>query len=49
MDREQDDSSGQGLGVEELSKKEKGLMDMDHSVMIWGRGRVGGGWRWRRI
>ena len=36
MDREQDDSSGQGLGVEELSKKEKGLMDIDNSVVIAG-------------
>ena len=28
--------------VEELSKKEKGLMDMDNSVVIaWGRGQSG--------
>ena len=29
-----------GGGGEGLSKKEKGLMDMDNSVVISGRGRV---------
>ena len=36
-DGEQDDScggGGAGEGVEELSKKEKGLMDVDNSVVV---------------
>ena len=33
-------ASGGRKGVERLSKKEKGLMDMDNSVMITGWGRV---------
>ena len=37
IDGEQDDSSGWGGG---LSKKEKGLMDMDNSVVIAGGRRV---------
>ena len=40
IDGEQMTASGQvGLGVEGLSKKEKGLMDMDNNVVIAG-GRV---------
>ena len=40
IDGEQDDSCGERRGeVEGLSKKEKGLMDMDSSVVIAG-GRV---------
>ena len=37
-DREQDDSYRRagGLGMEGSSKKEKGLMDMDNSVVIEG-------------
>ena len=36
-DGEQDDSSwGGGQGVEGLNKKEKGLMDMNNSVVIAG-------------
>ena len=34
IDGEQDDSKGKLFGVEELGKKEKGLMDMDNSVVI---------------
>ena len=33
---------GGGCGVEGLSKKEKGLMDMDNSVVIAGGGRYKG-------
>ena len=38
MDGEPDDSQWQGghQGVEGLSKKEKGLMDMDNNVVISG-------------
>ena len=32
---------GGGKGVEGLSKKEKGLMDMDNSVVIVGEGEEG--------
>ena len=36
---------GAGEGLEELSKKEKGLMDMDKSVVIaGGRGYKGTKW-----
>ena len=40
-DREQDDSYRRagGLGIEGSSKKEKGLMDMDNSVVIAERRR----------
>ena len=31
-------ASGEVRGVERLSKKEKGLMDMDNSVDCWRRG-----------
>ena len=34
IDGEQDDSWRGGLGVEVLSKNEKGLMDMENSVVI---------------
>ena len=48
MDREQDGSCGEGSwGVGELSKKEreKGLMDMENSVLIvGGRGYKGNKW-----
>ena len=38
---------GGGLGVEGLSKKEKGLMDMDNSVVIaGGRGYKGNTGKW---
>ena len=30
------------LGVEEQSKKEKRLMDMDNSVVMWGEGGIRG-------
>ena len=40
---EQDDSRGWGSGgMEGLSKKEKGLLDMDNSVLILGRGDIRG-------
>ena len=38
-------ASGGGEGVEGLSKKEKGLMDMDNSVVIAG-GRAYKGIKW---
>ena len=39
IDKEQMTASGSGgLGVEGLSKKEKGLMDVDNSVVIAGGG-----------
>ena len=31
---------GGGEGVEEVSKKKKGLMDMDSKVVIVGRGKL---------
>ena len=37
-----------GYGVEGLSKKEKGLMDMDNSVVIIGGGDCKGAkWSWK--
>ena len=37
------------LGVEGSSTKEKGLMDMDTSVVIaWGRGQKGTTWQWNK-
>ena len=38
-----------GYGVEGLSKKEKGLMDMDNSVVIIGGGECKGAkWSWKK-
>ena len=38
-----------GVGVKGLSKKEKGLMDMDNSVVIaGGRGYKGTKWQWKK-
>ena len=51
IDREQVTASGGGrLGVEGSSKKEKGLIDMDNSVVIaGGRGYKAMKWYWKNI
>ena len=43
-------AGGEGEGVKELSKKDKGLMDVDNCVGMAGGGEYKGAkWQWKKI